>query len=148
MKTGEVRAAVWAGLLATFVAMVAGTWFPGLSLPRIDLASLNGDFLVPEGASVSFSWTMGLLQLGAGGVVMALLYALYIQTLLPGPGWAGGMIWGGVLCLVSGLTLFPLIYGGGVFGSAWDSAYPLALAVWHLLWGAVLGIAYHKPRES
>ena len=148
MKVGEVRAAVWGGLLATFVAVVAGTWLPGLSLPRVDLASLNGDFLVPEEASVSFAWSVGLLQLFAGGVVMALLYALYIQALLPGPGWARGMTWGGVLCLVSGLTLFPLIYGGGVFGSNWDSAYPLALAVWYLLWGTVLGIAYHKPRES
>ena len=148
MKAGEVRAAVWAGLLATYVAMVAGTWFPGLSLPRVDLASLNGNILAPEGASASFAWTVGLMQLGAGGVVMALLYAFYIQALLPGPGWARGMIWGGVLCLVSGLTLFPLIYGGGVFGSGWASGYPLALAVWYLLWGAVLGIAYHKPRET
>ena len=147
MKPGEVRAAVWAGLLATFVAFVAGTWFPGLSLPRIDLASLNGDFLAPQGASAAFTWTAGLLQLFAGGVVMALLYARYIQAILPGPGWARGMIWGGVLCLVSGLTLFPLIYGGGVFGGTWHSVYPLALAVWYLLWGAVLGSAYHTPRE-
>jgi hypothetical protein len=148
MKAGEVRAAVWGGLLATFVAVVAGTWFPSLSLPRVDLATLNGNILAPEGASLSFAWTVGLLQLFAGGVVMALLYAFFIQALLPGPGWSRGMIWGGVLCLVSGLTLFPLIYGGGVFGSEWDSAYPLALAVWYLLWGAVLGVAYHMPRES
>ncbi len=148
MQAGEVRAAVWGGLLATFVAVVAGTWFPSLNLPRIDLATLNGSILAPEGASVSFAWTVGLLQMFGSGVVMALLYALYIQALLPGPGWARGMIWGGVLCLVSGLTLFPLIYGGGVFGSEWDSVFPLALAVWHLLWGTVLGIAYHTPRES
>jgi hypothetical protein len=146
MKAGEVRAAVWAGLLATFVAVVAGAWFPGLSLPRVDMASLNGDFLAPEGASASFAWTVGLLQLFAGGVVVALLYALYIQALLPGPGWFRGMLWGAVLCLVSGLTLFPLIYGGGVFGAEWDSVYPLALTVWYLLWGAVVGIAYHMPR--
>lgn len=148
MKAGQVRAAVWGGLLATFVAVVAGTWFPSLGLPRVNLVTLNGNILAPEGSSVSFAWTVGLLQLFAGGVVVALLYALYIQAILPGPGWARGMIWGGVLCLVSGLTLFPLIYGGGVFGSGWDSAYPLSLVAWYLLWGTVLGIAYHTPREN
>ena len=94
MKPGEVRAAVWAGLLATFVASVAGTWFPGLGLQRVDLAALSGNILAPEGASAAFTWTVGLVQLFAGGVVMSLLYVVYVEAHLPGPGWARGLIWG------------------------------------------------------
>lgn len=146
MQPGEVRAAVWGGLMATFVAAVAGAWFPSIRLPRIDFASLNGPLLVPVEASMSFTWTVGLLQLFAGGVLLALVYAFYVQQHLPGPGWLRGMIWGAVLCVVAGLTQLPLLYGGGVFGSAWNGVMPLALVVWFLLWGAVLGVAYHKPR--
>ena len=148
MEPGEVRAAVWGGLLATFVATVAGYWFPAIGLPSLDFASLNGNLLVPTDASIDLIWTMGLLQLFGGGVVVSLLYGLYVQRHLPGPGWLRGMIWGGVLCLVVGLTVLPLLHGAGIFGSAWDGRTALSLIAWYLLWGCVLGIAYHKPRLS
>lgn len=143
----RLRAALGSSLLATFVALVAGYWLPALRLPLVDLASWNGQLLVPSDASASFLWTVGTLELFGGGAVMALLYAYYVEIHLPGSGWTRGAIWGVVLSLGVGLTLVPLLYGGGIFGNEWDGRMPLALIVWHLLWGIVLGIAYHKDPD-
>jgi len=144
MHSGNLKAAVWSGVLATFVATVAGYWFVAIGLPRLDLATLNGALLVPGGASITFVWTVGAVQLFGGGIVMAIFYAYYVQMHLPGPGWMRGMIWGAVLGVVVGLTVVPLLYGGGPFGSDWDGRTVVAVVVWHLLWGNVLGIAFHK----
>lgn len=147
MHAGGVRSAVGSGVLATFVATVAGYWFPAVALPQLDLILLNGGVVVPEQASIAFLWTVGAIQLFGGGIVMALLYGFYVQMHLPGPGWLRGMIWGGVLGVVVGLTVVPLLYEGGVFGSGGGGLAAVALAVWHLIWGCVLGISYHKRWE-
>jgi len=144
MHSGGVKSAVWSGLLATFVATAAGYWFPAVALPALDLPALNGALMVSEETSITFSWTVGAIELFGGGVVMALLYAFWVQMHLPGAGWVRGMIWGGVLAVVVGLTVFPLLYEGGLFGSAWDGRTAVSVFVWHLIWGGVLGVAYHK----
>lgn len=144
MHAGGVRSAVWSGVLSTFVATAAGYWFPAVGLPALDLPALNGALVVPEQSSATFAWSIGALQLFGGGIVMALLYAFWVQMNLPGPGWMRGMIWGGVLALVVGMTVFPLLYEGGFFGIDWDGRTAVAVIAWHLLWGGVLGVAYHK----
>jgi hypothetical protein len=147
MYSGGPKAAVWSGVLATFVASAAGYWFPAVGLPPLDLPALNGALVVSEEASISFAWTVGALEMFGGGIVMALMYAFWVQMHLPGPGWLRGMIWGGVLSVVVGLTVFPLLYGGGMFGIAWDGRTAVSVIAWHLLWGGVLGVAYHKSWE-
>ena len=144
MHSGSLKAAIWSGILATFVATVTGYWFEVIGLPRLDFATWNGALLVPNDASITFMWSVGVLQLFGGGVVMAILYGFYVQMYLPGPGWVRGMIWGAVLAVLVGLTVVPLLYGGGPFGSDWDGRTVVAIIVWHLLWGNVLGIAFHK----
>ena len=148
MHAGDLRAAIGSGVLATFVATIAGYWFPAVGLSRLDLATLNGDLLVPSGGSVGLVWTVGTLQLFGGGVVMAILYAFWVQMHLPGPGWLRGLLWGGVLAVVVGLTVVPLLYEGGPFGSGWDGRTVVAIIAWHLLWGCILGIAYHKRWDA
>jgi len=140
----RLRAALGSSLLATFVALIAGYWFPAVQLPLVDLPTWSGQLLVPSDAPASFLWTVGILQVFGGGAVMALLYAFYVEMHLPGAGWVRGAVWGVVLSLAVGLAQVPLLLGGGVFGSQWDGRMPVSLIVWHLLWGIVLGIAYHK----
>jgi hypothetical protein len=148
MHSGSAKAAVWSGVLATFVSAVAGYWFPALGLPQLDLIALNGGAVVPEQASLALLWTVGALQLFGGGVVMAILYGFWVQMHLPGPGWMRGLIWGGVLATVVGLGVVPLVYDGGPFGSDWGPRTVIALIAWHLLWGCVLGIAHHKQWDA
>jgi hypothetical protein len=144
MHAGDVRTAVWSGVLATFVAMAAGFWFPAIALPVLDFPALNGALIVSDEVSFTFLWTVGAVEVFGGGIVMALLYAFWVQMHLPGPGWFRGVIWGGVSAVVVGLTVFPLLYKGGLFGAAWDGRMVVAVIAWHLIWGSVLGVAYHK----
>jgi len=148
MHAGGVKAAIASGLLATFVATASGYWFSAVGLQRLDLVGLNGAVVVPEDASLGFLWMVGAVQLFGGGIVMAILYGFYVQMYLPGPGWFRGMLWGGTLGIVVGLTVVPLLYEGGIFGRDWDGRTAVALIVWHLLWGCVLGISYHKDWEG
>ena len=129
------------GILATFVAMSAGYWLPAIDLPRLDFATLNGNLVVPESSSASFSWTIGLLQTFGFGALLAHVYGLYVEPHLPGPAWMRASLWGLVLAVVSGLTVFPLLYGVGIFGADRDGAMPVALVLWYLLWGLVLGLS-------
>ncbi len=130
--------------MATFVAAAAGYWFPAVGLPALDFPAMNGALIVSEEISMAFAWSVGMIEVFGGGVVMAVLYAFWVQMHLPGPGWLRGMIWGGVLGVVVGLTVFPLLYGGGMFGIDWDGRTAVGVIAWHLLWGGVLGVAYHK----
>lgn len=139
----SASARVWvrAGLLATFAATSAGYWMPALALPRLDFASLNGNLIAPESSGASFAWSVGLLDTFALGIVAALVYGRYLRPRLPGSGPIRGLIWGLVLCAVAGLTAFPLLFGGGVFGLRWDGAMPIALVAWYAIWGLALGLA-------
>lgn len=130
-----------AGLLATFVAASTGYWMPALGLPRLDFASLNGNLIAPESSGASFAWSVGLLETFALGVLASLVYGRYLRHRLPGSGPVRGLIWGAVVCAVVGLTAFPLLFGAGVFGLRWDGATPIALVLWHVVWGLSLGLA-------
>jgi hypothetical protein len=126
--------------VATFVAMSVGYWLPGLGLPRLDFAQMNGNLLVPEQSTASFAWTVGLVDIFLLGMLAAVVYGRYLRSRLPGTGPVRGLIWGLVLCTVTGLTAFPLLFGGGVFGVRWDPGAPIALVLWHVAWGVTLGI--------
>lgn len=130
-----------AGSLATFAAVSAGYWMPALGLPRLDFASLNGNLIAPESSGASFAWSIGLLDTFALGILAAMVYGRYLRHRLPGSGPVRGLIWAAVVCAVVGLTAFPLLFGAGVFGLRWDGAMPIALVLWHGVWGLSLGLA-------
>ena len=141
MIASPIRDAVRSGMVATFTATTAGYWLPGIGLPRLDFATLNGNLIVPESASASFSWSIGLLHMFGLGMLLAFLFSVYVERHLPGPGWIRGILWGLVLGIVASLTVLPLLlYGAGPLGLDWDRAMPLALAIWYLTWGGTLGL--------
>lgn len=129
------------GTVATFVALTIGYWLPGIGLPRLDFPLLNGNLLVPDTTAVSFAWTVGLAQTLGIGVLLGLMYGEWARERLPGGPATKGAIWGLVVGCVAGFTVFPLLYGGGLFGSRWDTGTPMALVAWFLAWGATLGLA-------
>jgi len=142
----SLRRAGFAGLVATFVATTLGYWLPGLGLLRLDFPILNGNLIVPDTTAVSFAWLVGAAQTAGLGALLAGIYAGWLRDRLPGRPWLRGTIWGALLGVVSGLTVFPLLYGAGVFGLAWDPVAPVSLAVWYGSWGAALGAQEHLDR--
>ncbi len=135
-----VRALALAGLAASWVAMSVGYWLPGLGLPRMDVAMWNGNLLVPDTTSVGLAWTVGAIQGLGFGALLGIVYGRVARPRLPGPAALRGIIWGSALAVVFGMVLMPLLYGAGIFGVRWSSAMPVTVAVWHLAYGATLGV--------
>ncbi len=130
--TDTRASAASAGLVATFVALTVGYWLPGIGLLRLDFPALNGNLIVPASTASAGVWLIGAGQTFGIGTLLAVVYARWIRSRLPGRGPTRGLVWGALVGVVAGLTVFPLVYGGGVFGIAWEAQAPLAMALWFL----------------
>lgn len=135
------RPALVAGAAAVFVAQSVAYWLPALGLPRLDMALLNGNLIAPESTGVDFAWSIGALHTFGVGGFLGYVHQRWVRRWLPGGPVTAGLLWGVVVGLVSGLAVFPLLYGGGLFGSDWDPSMPVTVACWYLVWGGVLGLA-------
>src|SRR5262245_47232984 len=150
-----LRAGVLAGFLATFamtVVLVGAYW----------LAAALGD---PNGNTLQ-QWFWALvhnpvaertvdgvvLAIGANlamGLLLALVYARFVEPLWNGPDWWEGVRFSLVLWLLSLIIFLPLM-GGGFFGMS-TCAGPLPIIgnlILHLVYGAVLGTSYAEATED
>ncbi len=135
-----ISALALAGLASTWVALSVGYWLPGIGLPQMDVALWNGQLLVPDITSVGLAWVVGALQTLGLGTLFGIAYGRLMRDRLPGPPALRGAIWGAVIAIPAGMVIMPLLYGAGIFGSRWDPAMPLAVAIWYLVWGVSVGI--------
>lgn len=86
MKTVNLRSAILAGAIGT-VAMTALMYAaPLMGLPPMDLLFALGS-LLPLGVS---PYLVGAVMHLATGVILAMLYAVVFERLLPGPRWLRG----------------------------------------------------------
>ena len=86
MKSLNVSSAILAGLIGTLAMTALMYAAPLMGLPPMDLLQALGS-LVPLGISPYIAGAMIHL---ANGVVLALIYALLFERMLPGPRWARG----------------------------------------------------------
>jgi hypothetical protein len=93
-----------------------------------------------------------VLAIGANlamGLLLALVYARYVEPRLSGPSWWRGLRFALVPWLLSLVIFLPLM-GGGLFGMD-VGAGPLPIVgnlILHLVYGAVLGGAYAEAAED
>ena len=93
-----------------------------------------------------------VLAIGANlamGLLLALVYARYVEPRLHGPNWWRGMQFALIPWLLSLVVFLPLM-GGGVLGMD-IGAGPLPILgnlILHLVYGAVLGISYAEATED
>lgn len=140
MRAARTRVDLRAGVAATLAGLTTAYWAPMLALPRIDLALRAGNLLVPEATPVSFAWTVGLGHTLVMGGFLAAIYQRWLVERLPGGPATRGALWGLVAATFAGLTVFPLLFGGGAFGIRWDQATPVTLMACGLVWGTTLGL--------
>ncbi len=150
-----LRAGVLAGFLGTFAMTI-------VLVAAYGLASGIGN---ADGSIVQrWSWALVnnpvaertadgvVLAIGANlamGLLLALVYARYVEPRLSGPSWWRGMQFALVPWLLSLLVFLPLM-GGGVLGMN-VGAGPLPILgnlLLHLVYGAVLGITYAEAAED
>jgi hypothetical protein len=150
-----LRAGILAGFLATFamtVVLVAAYWLAetigsasGNTLQRWSAALVNNP-VAQRTADVV------VLAIGANlamGLLLALVYARYVEPQLDGPSWWKGLRFALVPWLLSLIIFLPLM-GGGLFGMD-IGAGPLPILgnlILHLVYGAALGLAYAEATED
>ncbi|MFQ5850071.1 MAG: DUF6789 family protein [Candidatus Binatia bacterium] len=154
------RRALLAGFLGTVAMTILMYGWPLIGLPSMDImATLGGVF--PLGTS---PYVMGsLIHLGIG-MSMGLIYALFIEARLPGPGWLRGALFSLLPWLFAITLLGPSLHTASELlkGKEAVAANPCAVAnpcrnssasssgpspqamslMVHLFYGVVLGAAY------
>ena len=175
-KTAAANAIV-AGFIATMIATVSGLWFPGVKLPQFDFNALNGrlafgDATFPLARDV---WVIGGIIHMIDGVIWAVIFGLVISPVLgvlvkplrpatPTVNLVKGIIWGGVLWLISSALWMPLLIGA-LLGPTFIGGFGLSCGVgpfltcfgpygvqalftnlfWHTIYGVNLGLLF-SPR--
>ena len=126
-----------AGAAGALAMAVASYVFNAMGIPMVDFGRLIATKILRYH---SHRTRLGLALHLLNGVILALIYALFIVNVLPGAYWVRGLIYGTGLWLLMMVVVLPLI-GDGFFGWRTSrSMIPSALAV-HLLYGIILGFA-------
>ena len=146
-----VGAAIWAGVVAGQITTLWGIWFPGVGLPALDWPQATGATIDAKG-SFPVQFVMGEFFHGLDCIIFALIFAIFLFPLLgkvvtPGMNMAKAIGFAMVLGTISAAFLVPYVYfkGYGVgFGGIHYGGWKLVFAVylWHLLYGANLGVMY------
>lgn len=163
------------GFIATMIATVSGLWFPGVKLPQFDFNTLNGrlvlvDLAFPPGPN---TFLYGAVIHMIDGVIWAVIFGLIINPVLgvlakplrpltPTVNLVKGIIWGGVLWIISSALWMPLLIGS-LLGPTFVNDFGLSCGVgpfltcfgpyrvqalfsnlfWHMIWGVNLGLLFN-----
>jgi hypothetical protein len=170
-----VRGAVLAGVVATQIGTIWGYYGVGIGLPSLPFPAYNGLLFSP--ASVKFaadgtstfgnpaSWFLGQSVHFVNGIVFALMFALVAYKTLPTfmpkmKSVQKGLVFGVVQTIISIGFLFPYVYapkagfgffsfGANAFGNNPDHwKLPIAVLLWHLVYGAILGLLYDPKKPD
>jgi hypothetical protein len=128
---------VVAGLFGA-TAMIIATWvFHAAGLPMVDFGRLLATKILRYH---SHGTRLGLFLHLINGVVLALIYALFVVDWLPGPHVLRGITYGIALWLAMMVGALPLL-GDGFFGSRAPRGTGVSALAVHLLYGLILGLA-------
>lgn len=136
---------VISGLIATFAMAMISFLQGGIGLPAIDLGHiLKETFNHVHGEEV-YSLIWGNAAFNVGGILMALIWVVFLQNRIPGNWLLQGVIYGILISLLAGLVISPLFAraAGETFGIFYmDTWIPgliiLAGIVMHLAYGITL----------
>lgn len=136
------------GFIATFVMMMIAFLQGGLGLPVIDVGHfLKESFnLVHDSDPYSMLW--GNIAYYIIGMILALIWVVFLQKRIPGNWFIQGVIYGVIISFVAGLIVSPLVSSsaGESFGIFYlDTWVPglilLAGLIMHLGYGVVLTLS-------
>ena len=133
-----------AGLSAGYAMAFVGYWMEGfLNLPRIDLAD-QGLIYLDVDEDTPARWWVGMVTHEINSVIFALIYAALLYSLLPGPGWLRGLIFGALLWLATSVAgMVGKIGGGRLFQAMPVGALHILANLWlHVVYGLILGALY------
>lgn len=167
-----VAAASLAGFIATQIGTIWGYYAVGIGLPSLPFPAYNGLLFSRPSVAADFSnfgnpasWFLGQSIHYVNGIVFAYMFAFIAYNKLPTflprmKSVQKGMLFGVTQSIISLGFLFPYVYapkaGFGIF-SFGDNAFgnnhdhwklPVAVVLWHLVYGGLLGLMYDPKRDN
>jgi hypothetical protein len=167
-----VKGAALAGFVATQIGTIWGYYAIGIGLPSLPFPAYNGLLFSRASVAGDFSnfgnvgsWFLGQSIHFTNGIVFALMFGLVayksLPTFLPKmKSVQKGLVFAVVQTIISIGFLFPYVYApkaGFGFFSFGDNAFgnnhdhwklPFAVLLWHLIYGAVLGLLYNPKKPD
>jgi hypothetical protein len=142
---------VISGFIATFVMTMVSFLLGGIGLPTIDIGHIIKASLNNVHGTEIYSILWGNTAYYIGGILMALIWVIFLQMRVPGNWLIHGIIYGIAISLIAGLILAPLVSlaAGDSFGIFYtDTWVPgkilLAGLIMHISYGLTLtlGLKY------
>lgn len=152
------RKAIFAGVSGALGWEVAARLLIWSGMPLFDLVYVLGTAVFSGGETVFWQWwTIGMLMHAMVGAIWAIFYAYFFWSAFDYPPVAQGILFAVLPALLAGLIMIPqmdfmhpLVVRGelrrnGFFAFRLGWGGPAAVALGHLIFGAVLGCLYTKP---
>jgi len=133
------------GFIATFAMAMVAFLQSGIGLPVIDVGHiLNASFNEIHG-SKAYHIFFGNLAFNIGGILLALVWVVYLQKRIPGNWLIQGLIFGVLISIFAGLIVSPFVSAAagepfGIFYSnTWvPGKFIFAGLLMHVVYGVVL----------
>ena len=138
MNPTNLLKAITAGTIATLVMSGFAAMAPLMGMPPMDPAAMLAEQM---GGSMVLGWVAHLMV----GNTLALVFALVARSHLPGPAPLRGALFAVAPWLMAQLVMMPMMGMGLLSGSALVAGGSL---MGHLVFGAVLGLAYRPPAAA
>lgn len=138
-------ATVVAGVIATFVMTMTGFYQAGVGLQHMDVGAMLAGSMNLGHEEATYGIVAGNAAHFANGVILALLFVVFLQRAVPGGWLVQGLIYGVVLWVAAGLVVVPLATGmeAGVFflATPMPGAMLLSSLAFHLFYGVALTLS-------
>ncbi len=139
MPLESIVTTIIAGIIATYGLLVMALWAGGVGLPRLDFSRAMAERTYGESFDGQAPYWAGQLVIYLNGIFFTLIYATVVAQYLPGPDLIKGVIWGGVLFVMSGVFYVPLFLREGFFLSHIHKNAWITSAMVHGVWGMIVG---------
>lgn len=128
-----------AGFLASYVHLVMGLWAPKIGLQQLNLSKAMSKLCFDPDYKENPPYWAGTLVVQINGIIFALVYATLVGPILPGIPFVRGLIWAGILLLISQFFFVSIFLGEGVFLSKLHPRAWMTAAMVHAIYGGILG---------
>ncbi len=139
MPLESIVITIIAGIIATYGLVVMALWAFRLGLPRLDFSRAMAELTYGESFEGQAPYWAGQLVIYLNGIFFALIYATVVAQYLPGIPLVKGVIWGGILFVMSGVFYVPLFLREGFFLSHIHKNAWITSAMVHGVWGLIVG---------
>lgn len=141
ISSGTFWRIVISGFIATFVMTMISFLQGGIGLPVIDIGHILKESFNHVHISEAYTLLWGNTAYYIGGILMALIWVVFLQTRIPGNWFIQGIIFGIIISVVAGIFLSPLIAraAGETFGIFYTDTWVPGLI---LLAGVLMHIGY------